>query len=159
MDNPGFLVQVLQRLCNLGDDMTREVLAEISQADNLVEQLATRAELEDDVVVLACFGKFDELDDVWMFELSHNLYFFEDVGSLFETVSTIRLDMVEGSEVRMAGAHYKEKSRAPPLSLVASSRSRDVICCRPMISNVGVRSIVSVFVDTIKSKTVSSVAP
>jgi hypothetical protein len=47
-----------------------------------VEELASRAQLENDVVVLSGLGEFDELDDVWVVDLSHNLHFLEDVRSL-----------------------------------------------------------------------------
>ena len=47
-----------------------------------MEELASRAQLENDVVVLSGLGEVDELDDVWVVELSHNLHFLEDVRSL-----------------------------------------------------------------------------
>lgn len=47
-----------------------------------MEQLATRAQLEYDVIVLARLGEINELDDVGMVKLAHDLYFFEDVRSL-----------------------------------------------------------------------------
>jgi hypothetical protein len=42
MNDTGLLVQVLQRICDLRDDVTGEILAKVGQSDNLVEQLATR---------------------------------------------------------------------------------------------------------------------
>lgn len=47
-----------------------------------MEKLASRTELENDVVVLTRLGEVNELDDIRVVELSHNLYFFEDVCSL-----------------------------------------------------------------------------
>ena len=47
-----------------------------------MEELASRAQLENDVVVLSGLGEVDELDDVWVVELSHNCHFLEDVRSL-----------------------------------------------------------------------------
>ena len=48
----------------------------------MVKELTARTKLEYDVVVLACFGELDKLDDVGMVKLSHDLDFFEDVGAL-----------------------------------------------------------------------------
>lgn len=62
--------------------MPTEIFTEIGQADDLVEQLATRTQLEDDEVMLAGFGKVDEANDIGMVQLSHDLNLFEDVGSL-----------------------------------------------------------------------------
>lgn len=76
------LVQVFHSFCHLRYYMPTEVLAEVGQPDNLMEELAAGAELEDDVVVLTGFGEVDEFDNVGMVELSHDLYLFEDVRSL-----------------------------------------------------------------------------
>lgn len=67
--------------------MSGQLFTEVCQADDLVEQLATGGKFEDDVVVLPRFGEFNELDDVGMVELSHNLNLFEDVGTLARRVS------------------------------------------------------------------------
>ena len=76
-------MEVLDGLGDLGDDMATEILGEVGQADDLMEQLATGAQFEDDVVSLTRFGKMDEFDDVGMVDLSHDLNFFEDVGALY----------------------------------------------------------------------------
>jgi hypothetical protein len=47
-----------------------------------MEQFAARTKFEDDIVVLARFGEVDQLDDVGMVKLTHDLDFFEDVRSL-----------------------------------------------------------------------------
>jgi len=47
-----------------------------------VEELASRAKLQDDVVVLASFNEFDELDNIWVVELSHDLDFLENIRAL-----------------------------------------------------------------------------
>jgi len=52
-----------------------------------VEELTTRAELKDDVVVLAGLGELDKLDNVRVVELTHDLNFLEDVGTLLEIKS------------------------------------------------------------------------
>lgn len=62
--------------------MTAQVLAEVCQSDNLMEQLAARAELEDNVVVLPRLRKVIELDNIRMVELAHDLNLLEDVCSL-----------------------------------------------------------------------------
>ena len=38
---------------------------------------------KDQEVKLVALGKADELDDVWVIDTSHDLYLFEDVGSLY----------------------------------------------------------------------------
>ena len=62
--------------------MTTEFLAEIGQAHDLMEELAARAQLQDDVVVLSRFGEVEKLDDIRVVELTHDLYFFQDISSL-----------------------------------------------------------------------------
>jgi hypothetical protein len=47
-----------------------------------VEKLATGAQLENNVVVLARLGEVDELDDIRVIQLPHDLNFFENVGTL-----------------------------------------------------------------------------
>lgn len=76
------LVQIFHSFRNLGNDVATEILAEVGQPDDLMEELAARAELQDNVVVLTGFGEVDEFDNVGMVELSHDLYLLEDVRSL-----------------------------------------------------------------------------
>jgi len=47
-----------------------------------VEELTTRAELKDNVVVLTSLRELDKLDDVGVIKLTHDLDLFEDVGAL-----------------------------------------------------------------------------
>jgi len=47
-----------------------------------VEQFAARAQLEDDEVVLLRFAELNELHNVGMVKVAHDLNFFENVGSL-----------------------------------------------------------------------------
>ena len=91
MYNSFVLMQVFQRVGDLNDDMSAEIFAEVSQADNLMEKLAARAELQNDVVVLAGFGEIDQLDDIRVVDLSHNLHFFENIGSLEGTTSVSKM--------------------------------------------------------------------
>ena len=65
--------------------MTTQILTEIRQANNLVKELATRAEFQNDVIILSGFGEVDELHDVGMIDLPHYLHLFQDVCSLFRT--------------------------------------------------------------------------
>lgn len=76
------LVQVFHGFRNLRNDVSTEILAEVGQPDDLMEELAARAKLQDNVVVLTGFGEVDEFDDIGMVELSHDLDFLEDVCSL-----------------------------------------------------------------------------
>ena len=62
--------------------MSTEIFAEVGQPNDLVEELATRAEFQNDVVVLARLGEIDQPDDIRVIYLSHDLHFFENVGSL-----------------------------------------------------------------------------
>ncbi len=64
MHHAGGLVQEFERLCDLGDDVPRQVLAEVGEAHDLVEELAARAQLQNDKVVLPRLVEVDELYDV-----------------------------------------------------------------------------------------------
>jgi hypothetical protein len=44
--------------------------------------------LENQEVEFVAFGEADKLDDIWVIDTSHNLDFFEDVGSLDQSVHT-----------------------------------------------------------------------
>jgi hypothetical protein len=54
-----------------------------------MEELATGAKLENDVVVLSGFGEVDKTDDVGVIQLPHDLNLFEDVGSLRRIASVL----------------------------------------------------------------------
>ena len=75
--------------------MSTEVFAEVGQPNNLVEELAARAEFQNNIVVLARLGKVDQLDDVRVIYLSHDLHFFENVGSLERSVPVSNLPVIE----------------------------------------------------------------
>ena len=64
MHNAFVLMQIFQGFGYLHNNVSAEVLAEVGKANDLMEQLATRAELEDDIVMLARLGKIYQLDDV-----------------------------------------------------------------------------------------------
>lgn len=82
MHNTSFLMQVFQRLRHLHNHMSTQVLAKVRKTDNLMEELAAWAELQNDVVILSGFGEVDEADDVGVVELSHYLDLFENIRSL-----------------------------------------------------------------------------
>ena len=82
MHDTSFFVEILQSLGNLRNDMSRKILAEVGQTDNLMKQLATWAEFKHDVVVLPRFLKFDKLDNVGVVDLTHDLTLLEDIGAL-----------------------------------------------------------------------------
>jgi hypothetical protein len=44
MDDTTLLVQIPDAVCDLEDDMSREILAKVCQLDNLMEQFATLAD-------------------------------------------------------------------------------------------------------------------
>ena len=75
-------MQILQGRRNLKNNVSRKVFAKIGKTHDLVEELAAGAELEDDVVVLTRLGEVNELDDVRVVELPHDLDFLEDVRAL-----------------------------------------------------------------------------
>jgi hypothetical protein len=82
MNNAGYLMQIFNGLCNLNNHVSAQIFAKVCQSHDLVEQLSTGAELENNVVVLSRFGKVHQLDDVGVVEVAHNLDFLEDVRSL-----------------------------------------------------------------------------
>jgi hypothetical protein len=88
MYNTLFLVQILQSLGDLDNDVSRELFAKVGETDDLVEQLATGCQLENNVVVWLCLGKLDEFYNVGMVQLAHNLHLFEDIRSLWEAKRT-----------------------------------------------------------------------
>lgn len=55
MNDSSFFVQILERLGNLGYDMSGKIFAEIGQADDLVEEFTAWTEFEDDEVILSRF--------------------------------------------------------------------------------------------------------
>ena len=75
-------MQVFDGMGDLRDDMSTEILAEVCQSHDLVEELSTGAELQNNVIVLAGFGKVDQLDDVGVIQVAHDLDFFQNVCSL-----------------------------------------------------------------------------
>ena len=108
----GLLVEILQRFGDLGDDVAREILAKVGEANNLVEKLATRAKLEDNVVVLPCLLELDELDNVGVVDLAHDLHLFENVGTLLGARLTSAF-VTRLHKTRRCGAFFffREKER------------------------------------------------
>ena len=82
MNNASLLVQILKRIRHLHDHVSAQVFAKVRQANDLVEELASRAQLEDEEVVLLGLGELDQADNVGVIQLSHDLNFFEDIGPL-----------------------------------------------------------------------------
>jgi hypothetical protein len=82
MNNTCFFVQILECLGDLNNDVSGEVLAKVCQTHDLMKQFAARAQFKDDEVVLPRFMEVDELDNVWMVELSHDLYLLENICAL-----------------------------------------------------------------------------
>lgn len=82
MDDATFFMQIQQCFCDLSNDMTTQVFAEIGQTNDLMEQFASRAQLKHDIVILPRFGKVNQSDDIGMIKLSHDLDLFQNVCSL-----------------------------------------------------------------------------
>jgi hypothetical protein len=51
-----------------------------------MKEFSARTEFEDDEIVLPGFVKVEELDNIWVVQLSHDLNFFENVRSLLHTL-------------------------------------------------------------------------
>jgi hypothetical protein len=66
MYNTLLFMQIHQCVRDLDDGMPTQLLTEICQSNDLMEELATGAQLKDDVVVLLRFGKINQLDDIRM---------------------------------------------------------------------------------------------
>jgi len=91
-------VQVTDRVGDLTNDVSGQVLGEISEFDDLVEKFSSlhhcksvtdkglvflQLTFEDQKVELIALGKADELDDIGVIDTSHDLNFLEDVCSLY----------------------------------------------------------------------------
>lgn len=75
-------MKVFQGLRNLYYHVTAQILAEVCQPHNLMEQLPSGAKFQDNVIILSRLGKVNQLDNVWVINLAHNLDFLENIGSL-----------------------------------------------------------------------------
>lgn len=82
MNNSGCFVEILNRVGHLANDMSAKIFAEVCQSHDLMEQFATWAKFKNNVVVLLRFREVDQLDDIRMVEIAHDLDLFEDVRSL-----------------------------------------------------------------------------
>jgi hypothetical protein len=60
-----------------------------------VEELATGSKFQHNVVVLPRLGEVDELDDVGVVELTHDLHLLEDVGTLQTASQSPATRMIE----------------------------------------------------------------
>ena len=87
MNHTSLLVQILQCFCDLRDDVAGQVFAEVRQTHDLVEKLATGAELENNEVILSGFREVDQLYNIGVVQLSHDLHLFQDVGALMKMTS------------------------------------------------------------------------
>lgn len=116
MNNAGCLMQIFNGLCNLNNHVSAQIFAKVCQSHDLVEQLSTRAEFENDVVVLSRFGKVHQLDDVWVVEVAHNLDFLEDVHSLqdrYQQQPRLKISKNRVKENRDKGRHCGTCSPLP----------------------------------------------
>lgn len=58
------LVEIFNRIGDLANDVSAEILAKVCQSNDLMEKLASGAELENNVVVLSRLGEVDQFGDV-----------------------------------------------------------------------------------------------
>jgi hypothetical protein len=82
MDNTALLVKMSNGMGYLGYNMACEVFAEVSQFDDLMEQLSSVTKLEYQVVVIFGFRKADQTNNVVVVDTSHDLDFLENIRSL-----------------------------------------------------------------------------
>jgi hypothetical protein len=75
-------MQVFNGFGYLLNDVSAQILAEVGQSHDLVEELASGAELQNDVVVLSGFREIDQLDNIGVVEVAHNLNLLEDICAL-----------------------------------------------------------------------------
>lgn len=89
-----------------------------------MEQFATWGKFENDVVILLGFGKVDELDDVGVVQLAHNLDFFQNVGPLRGRVSIGK----NSSADEQSQLHAKHKQIQATCKLVNWNRDKEENC-------------------------------
>lgn len=82
MNNAANFVKILERLGNLNDDVPTQLLTKVCQPHYLMEQFASWAKFQDDVIVLAGFREVDQLHDMGVVNLPHDLNFFENICPL-----------------------------------------------------------------------------
>jgi hypothetical protein len=82
VNNAKRLMEIQNRLRNLPNDMSGQILTQISKFDQLIEQLSAGTELHYNVAVLMCLDAVDQLGYVGMSQLSHNFDLFFDVSFL-----------------------------------------------------------------------------
>ena len=107
MYNSSRLVQIFQSLRDLHNDVTTEILTEVCQSDNLMKQLASRTELENNVVILPGFREINEINDVGVVQLAHDLNFFENIRSLHERMGISRISLWIGKHERCSGSSHE----------------------------------------------------
>lgn len=64
MNDTRCLVEIFNRIGDLANDVSAEILAKVCQSNDLMEKLASGAELENNVVVLSRLGEVDQFGDV-----------------------------------------------------------------------------------------------
>jgi hypothetical protein len=79
MNDTLLLVEIFKSLGHLNNDVSGKLLAKICQADNLVKKFTTWGKFQNDVIILPRFGEFDELNNIGVVELAHNLDLLQDI--------------------------------------------------------------------------------
>lgn len=97
-----------------------------------MEKLATRTQLQDEIVVLSGFGEVDEFDHVGVVKLSHDLYFLQDVRSLLIITSVSASLAKRWGEADAAGTAQETRNLRTSTVFGAFLKS-GCICLSPYI--------------------------
>jgi hypothetical protein len=84
VDNSKRLVKVQNRLCNLLNDVSGQILTQVGKFDQLIEQFPTGTKFHYDVAVLIRFDAVDKFGYIGMVQLSHNFDLLFDISFLFD---------------------------------------------------------------------------
>jgi hypothetical protein len=82
MDHAAFFVKIPNTSSYLIDHMSCQVFTKVRQLDNLVKKFAPFTKFKHQVIVVIRFGKMHQFDNVGMVDAAHDLYFFQNVGTL-----------------------------------------------------------------------------
>lgn len=80
-------MEMADTLCHLSNHMAGQRFAEICHLDYAVKQLAAIAKLHDKEIIFFGLSKLDQLNNVGMSNVSHDLYFFQNICPLHHNPS------------------------------------------------------------------------
>jgi hypothetical protein len=84
VDNSKRLVKVQNRLCNLLNDVSGQILTQVGKLDQLIEQFPTGTKFHYYMAVLIRLDAVDKFGYIGMFQLSHNFDLLFDISFLFD---------------------------------------------------------------------------